>query len=131
MTVRFATTQARILEAQSEASKGANTSTEMLKGLDTQFERKEDGGLMKKDIALYVIVDRLTKSAHFLAVCEDYKTKRLAILYINETVARHGVPVSIISDRNSHFTSGFWRSLQKALGTQLDLSTAYHPQTNG
>nr|GEW26938.1 putative reverse transcriptase domain-containing protein [Tanacetum cinerariifolium] len=222
----------RILEAQSEASKGANTPTEMLKGLDKQFERKEDGGLylteriwvpvygnlrtlimkeahttkysvhhgaekmyydlrdlycwpgMKKDIALYiskcltyfkvkaehqkpsgllqrleilewkwenitmdfitrlprtsskhdsiwVIVDRLTKSTHFLAVREDYKTKRLARLYINEIIARHDVPVLIISDRDSHFTSRFWRSLQKALGTQLDLSIAYHPQTDG
>ncbi|GJX89473.1 putative reverse transcriptase domain-containing protein [Tanacetum coccineum] len=79
---------------------------------------------------IWVIVDRLTKSAHFLAVHEYYKTERLARLYINKIVARHGVPVSIISDRDSHFTSGFWRSLQKALGMQLDLSTAYHPQTD-
>ncbi|GJY45372.1 putative reverse transcriptase domain-containing protein [Tanacetum coccineum] len=78
--------------------------------------------------AIWVIVDRLTKSAHFLAVCKDYKTERLERLYINEIVARHDVPMSIISDRDSHFTSGFWRSLQKALGTQLDLSTAYHPE---
>nr|GEU87802.1 retrotransposon protein, putative, Ty3-gypsy subclass [Tanacetum cinerariifolium] len=177
--------KARILEAQSEASKGANTLAEMLKGLDKQFERKEDGGLyaaeriwvpaygnlrtlimneahtskysvhpgadkmycdiqdlywwpvMKKDIALYVkilewkwenitmdfvaklpgtgsghdaiwvIVDRLTKSAHFLAIREDYKTERLVRLYINNIIARH------------------------ALGTHLDLSTAYHPQTDG
>ncbi|GJS19690.1 putative reverse transcriptase domain-containing protein [Tanacetum coccineum] len=107
---------------------------------------------MKKDIALYnitmdfimklsransghdaiwVIVDRLTKSAHFLAIREDYKTERLARLYINEIIARHGVPVSIISDRDSHFTSQFWLSLQKGLGTRLDLSTAYHPETDG
>ncbi|GJS39496.1 putative reverse transcriptase domain-containing protein [Tanacetum coccineum] len=79
---------------------------------------------------IWVIVDRLTKSAHFLAVHEYYKTERLARLYINKIVARHGVPVSIISDRDSHFTSGFWRSLQKALGMQLDLSTANHPQTD-
>ncbi|GJS39181.1 putative reverse transcriptase domain-containing protein [Tanacetum coccineum] len=193
--------KARILEAQSEASKGVNTPVEMLKGLDKQLERKEDGGLylaeriwvpvygnlrtlimneahatrysvhpgadkmyydlrglywwpeMKKDIAMYVskcltyskvkaehqkpsgllqqpeilewkwenitmdfinklprtssghdsiwvIVDRLTKSAHFLAIHEDYKTEKLARLYINEIVARHGVPVSIISDRD-------------------------------
>ncbi|GJX52411.1 putative reverse transcriptase domain-containing protein [Tanacetum coccineum] len=205
MTARFATTQARILETQSEAYKGANTLAEMLKGLDKQFERKEDGGLylderiwvpvygnlrtlimnkaytttyyvhpgadkmyydlrdlywwpgIKKDIALYVskclacskvkaehqkplgllqqpeiskwkwenitmdfitklprtnsrhdaiwvIVDRLTKSALFLAVCEDYKTEKPAGLYINEI---------------------------KALGTQLDLKIAYHPQTDG
>ncbi|GKE17556.1 putative reverse transcriptase domain-containing protein [Tanacetum coccineum] len=61
--------------------------------------------------AIWVIVDRLTKSAHFLAVREDYKTEMLARLYINEIVSRHSVPVSIISDRDSHFTSGFWRSL--------------------
>nr|GFC39733.1 putative reverse transcriptase domain, ribonuclease H-like domain, aspartic peptidase domain protein [Tanacetum cinerariifolium] len=81
--------------------------------------------------SIWVIVDRLTKSAHFLAVCEDYKTERLARMYINEIIARHGVPVSIISDRDSYFTSRFWKSLQKALGTQLDLSTAYHPETDG
>ncbi|GJZ44254.1 putative nucleotidyltransferase, ribonuclease H [Tanacetum coccineum] len=191
--------KARILEAQSEASKGANTPAEMLKGLDKQFERKEDGGLyvaeriwvpvygnlrtlimkeahtskysvhpgadkmyydlrdlywwprMKKDIAMYVskcltcykvkaehqkpsgllqkpeipewkweniimnfivklprtrsgrdaiwvIVDRLAKSAHFLGVREDFKTKKLARLYINEIIARHGVPVACAID---------------------------------
>ncbi|GJV70823.1 putative reverse transcriptase domain-containing protein [Tanacetum coccineum] len=74
---------------------------------------------MKKDIAMYVTVR------------EDYKTENLARLYINEIVARHGVPVLIISDRDSYFTSRFWQSLQKALGIQLDLSTAYHPQTDG
>nr|GEV60658.1 hypothetical protein [Tanacetum cinerariifolium] len=67
--------------------------------------------------SIWVIVDRLTKSAYFLAVREDYKTEKLARLYIND----------IISDRDS-FTSRFWQSLQKALGTRLDLSTAYHPE---
>ncbi|GJR73801.1 putative reverse transcriptase domain-containing protein [Tanacetum coccineum] len=80
---------------------------------------------------IWVIVDRLTKSAHFLATREDYSTERLAKLYIDEIVARHGVPVSIISDRDGRFTSRFWQTLQKALGTQLDMSTAYHPQTDG
>ncbi|GJX99405.1 putative reverse transcriptase domain-containing protein [Tanacetum coccineum] len=80
--------------------------------------------------SIWVIVDRLTKSAYFLAVPEDYKTERLARLYINEIVARHGVPVSIISDRDSYFTSILWQSLQKTLGTRLDLSTAYHPKTD-
>ncbi|GKE48813.1 reverse transcriptase domain-containing protein, partial [Tanacetum coccineum] len=55
---------------------------------------------------------------------------RLARLYLNEIVARHGVPISIISDRDGRFTSRFWQSMQEALGTQLDMSTAYHPQTN-
>ncbi|GJV39013.1 reverse transcriptase domain-containing protein [Tanacetum coccineum] len=80
---------------------------------------------------IWVIVDRLTKSAHFLAIREDYSTERLARLYINEIVARHGVPVSIISDRDGRFTSRFWQTLQKALGTRLDMSIAYHPQTDG
>ncbi|GJS07625.1 putative reverse transcriptase domain-containing protein [Tanacetum coccineum] len=76
---------------------------------------------------IWVIVDRLTKSAHFLPIHEDYKMDRLAKLYLNEIVARHGVSFSIISDHNSRFTSRFWQSMQKALGTCLDMSTAYHP----
>ncbi|GJZ29615.1 putative reverse transcriptase domain-containing protein [Tanacetum coccineum] len=81
--------------------------------------------------SIWVIVDRLTKSAHFLAVREDFKTEKLARLYINEIVARHGVPMSNISDRDSYFTSRFSQSLQKALGTRLDLSIAYHPEIDG
>ncbi|GKA72904.1 putative reverse transcriptase domain-containing protein [Tanacetum coccineum] len=80
---------------------------------------------------IWVIVNRLTKSAHFLAIREDYSTERLARLYIDEIVARHRVPVSIISDRDGRFTSRFWQTLQKALGTRLDMSTSYHPQTDG
>ncbi|GKE11691.1 putative reverse transcriptase domain-containing protein [Tanacetum coccineum] len=70
---------------------------------------------------IWVIVDRLTKSAHFLPMREDYKMERLARLYLNEIVARHGVPISIISDRNSRFTSRFWQSMQEALRTHLDM----------
>ncbi|GJZ23289.1 putative reverse transcriptase domain-containing protein [Tanacetum coccineum] len=80
---------------------------------------------------IWVIVDRLTKFAHFLPIREDYKMERLARLYSNEIVARHGVPISIISDRDSRFTSRFWQSIQETLGTRLDKSTAYHPQTDG
>ncbi|GJV95170.1 putative reverse transcriptase domain-containing protein [Tanacetum coccineum] len=80
---------------------------------------------------IWVIVDRLTKSAHFLAMREDYSTKRLAKLYIDEIVARHKVPVSIISDRDGRFTSRCWQTVQKALGMRLDMNTAYHPQTDG
>ncbi|GJY09302.1 putative reverse transcriptase domain-containing protein [Tanacetum coccineum] len=80
---------------------------------------------------IWVIVDRLTKSAHFLPMRKDYKMERLARLYLNEIVARHGVPISIISDRDSRFTSRFWQSMQEALWTRLDMSTAYHPQTDG
>ncbi|GJW63485.1 putative reverse transcriptase domain-containing protein [Tanacetum coccineum] len=81
--------------------------------------------------SIWVIVDRLTKSGHFLPIREDYKMDRLARLYLNEIGARHGVPISIISDRDGRFTSRFWQSMQEALGTQLDMSTAYHPQTDG
>nr|GEZ85742.1 reverse transcriptase domain-containing protein [Tanacetum cinerariifolium] len=80
---------------------------------------------------IWVIVDRLTKSAHFLHMRKDYKMDRLARLYLNEIVAKHGVPISIISDHDSHFTSRFWQSMQEALGTHLDMSTTYHPQTDG
>ncbi|GJV73027.1 hypothetical protein Tco_1493022 [Tanacetum coccineum] len=68
--------------------------------------------------------------AHFLAIREDYSTEKLAKIYIDEIVTRHGVPVSIISDRDGRFTSRCWQTVQKALGTRLDMSTAYHPQTD-
>ncbi|GJU98536.1 ribosomal protein L7Ae/L30e/S12e/Gadd45 [Tanacetum coccineum] len=71
--------------------------------------------------AIWVIVDRLTKSAHLLPIREDYKTEKLARIYINEIVARHGVLVSIILDRDGQFRSHLWQALQKALGTRLDV----------
>ncbi|GJW48899.1 reverse transcriptase domain-containing protein [Tanacetum coccineum] len=224
--------KAKILEAQGEASKDLKAPAEWLRGLETHFEKRDDGGIyffdriwipsvggirklimdeahtsrysvhpgadkmyydlrdlywwpgMKRDIAEYVskcltcskikaehqkpsgllqqpeipewkwekitmdlvtklpksssgydaiwvIVDRLTKSAHFLPIREDYKTEKLARIYINEIVARHGVPVSIISDRDGRFASHLWQALQKALGTKLNMSTAYHPETDG
>ncbi|GJW55524.1 putative reverse transcriptase domain-containing protein [Tanacetum coccineum] len=80
---------------------------------------------------IWVIVDRLTKSAHFLPMKENDSMEKLTRQYLKEVVSRHGVPVLIISDRDSKFTSHFWKSLNEALGTQLDMSTAYHPQTDG
>ncbi|GJR42417.1 putative reverse transcriptase domain-containing protein [Tanacetum coccineum] len=80
---------------------------------------------------IWVIVDRLTKSAHFIPTRETDSMETLTRLYIKEIVSRHGVPISIISDRDSHFTSRFWQSMQSALGTQLDMSTTYHPETDG
>nr|GEV84345.1 transposon Ty3-G Gag-Pol polyprotein [Tanacetum cinerariifolium] len=80
---------------------------------------------------IWVIVDRLTKCAYFLPIREDYKMERLARLYLNEIVARHGVPILIISDHDSQFTSRFWQSMQEELGTHLDMSTAYHPRIDG
>ena len=81
--------------------------------------------------AIWVIVDRLTKSAHFLPMKVNFSMDRLASLYIKEIVRMHGVPVSIVSDRDPRFTSRFWHSLQKALGTKLSFSTAFYPQTDG
>ncbi|GKD59108.1 putative reverse transcriptase domain-containing protein [Tanacetum coccineum] len=85
----------------------------------------------QKPSDLLVIVDRLTKSAHFIPIRATDSMKTLTRLYIKEIVSRHGVPISIILDHDSHFTSRFWQSLQNALGTQLDMSTTYHPETDG
>uniref|UniRef100_A0A2N9EEP8 RNA-directed DNA polymerase n=1 Tax=Fagus sylvatica TaxID=28930 RepID=A0A2N9EEP8_FAGSY len=81
--------------------------------------------------AIWVIVDRLTKSAHFIPIRMNYSLDQLAQLYIEEIVRLHGIPVSIVSDRDPRFTSRFWKSLHKALGTNLNFSTAFHPQTDG
>nr|GEX48945.1 putative reverse transcriptase domain-containing protein [Tanacetum cinerariifolium] len=81
--------------------------------------------------SIWVIVDRLTKSAHFLPVKTTNSMENLTQLYLKEVVCRHGVPISIISDRDSKFTSRFWRSIQEALRTLLDMSTAYHPKMDG
>nr|GFC26685.1 reverse transcriptase domain-containing protein [Tanacetum cinerariifolium] len=80
---------------------------------------------------VWVIVDRLTKSAIFTPIRETDPMDKLARIYLKEVVTRHGIPVSIISDRDPRFASNFWRSLQNALGTRLDMSTAYHPETDG
>nr|GEU82220.1 putative reverse transcriptase domain-containing protein [Tanacetum cinerariifolium] len=80
---------------------------------------------------IWVIVDRLTKSAHFLPIRENDPLDKLARLYLNRIVARHGIPVSIICDHDGRFTSNFWRSFKKSLGTDISMSTAYHPETDG
>ncbi|GJY52986.1 putative reverse transcriptase domain-containing protein [Tanacetum coccineum] len=80
---------------------------------------------------IWVIVDRLTKSTIFVPIREIDPMEKLARMYLKEVVTRHGIHVSIIFYRDPRFASNFWRSLQKALGTNLDMSTAYHPQTDG
>ncbi|GJU08126.1 putative reverse transcriptase domain-containing protein [Tanacetum coccineum] len=118
----------------------------MLRGLDQQMKKKKDGGLYFIDrIWIPFIRDVRTiimDEAHALRYSvypaadktyydlRDYKVE-LARLYIDEIVAGHGVPVSIISDHDKRFTLYFWQTLQKALGTRLDMSTTYHPQTDG
>ncbi|GJS80025.1 putative reverse transcriptase domain-containing protein [Tanacetum coccineum] len=144
---------------------------EWLRGLDAQFERRDDGGIYFVDRIWIPSVGGIRKlildeahtskySVHpehqkpsgllqqpeipewkrekitmdlvtrLLIIREDFKMEKLVRIYINEIMARHGVPVPIISDRDGRFSSHFWRALQKALGTRLDMSTAYHPQTD-
>nr|GEW34028.1 putative reverse transcriptase domain-containing protein [Tanacetum cinerariifolium] len=80
---------------------------------------------------IWVIADRLTKSTIFTPIRETDPMDKLARIYLKEVATRHGIPVSIISDRDPRFASNFWRSLQNALGTRLDMSTTYHPETDG
>ena len=80
--------------------------------------------------AVWVIVDRLTKSAHFLAVRMTFTLEEFCRLYIREIVQLHGVPVSILSDQDPRFTAHFSESFQRTMGTQMMISTAFHPQTN-
>ncbi|XP_041020390.1 uncharacterized protein LOC121262015 [Juglans microcarpa x Juglans regia] len=81
--------------------------------------------------AIWVIMDRLTKTTHSVPIKVSYKLEKLAELYIHEIVRLHGVPVSIVSDRDPRFTSKFWQSLQEAMCTKLNFNTAFHPQTDG
>ncbi|KAA3485140.1 DNA/RNA polymerases superfamily protein [Gossypium australe] len=85
----------------------------------------------KKKHAIWVVVNRLTKSAHFILVRIDFSLYKLAELYISEIVRLHGVPLSIISDRDPRFTLRFLKKLQEASGSKLHFSTAFHPQTDG
>ena len=80
---------------------------------------------------IWVVVDRLTKLAHFLPIKKCYDVAKLAEIFQQEIVRLHGTPVSIVSDRDPRFTSRFWKMLHKAWGSRLKFSTAFHPQTDG
>jgi len=81
--------------------------------------------------SIWVIVDRLTKVAHFIPIKIEYSVDKLAKLYVDNVLRLHGSPNSIVSDRGPQFLAKFWKSFHKAMGTSLDYSTAFHPQTNG
>ncbi|GJZ60559.1 ribonuclease H-like domain-containing protein [Tanacetum coccineum] len=136
----------QILKAQIETLKPENLEKEDVGGMimrDIPKEKLEpcaDGTLLldvcegqgrTSEAIGIVIMDRLTKSAHFLPIRENDPLDKLARLYLNGIVARHEIPVLIICDRDGRFTSNFWRSFQKALGTNLSMSTAYHLETDG
>nr|GEW91373.1 putative reverse transcriptase domain-containing protein [Tanacetum cinerariifolium] len=129
-----------------ERKEAVDESARLQKGLDEMIEQRSDGTLyylnriwlpLKGDVKAEhqrpsgLLHQPEINSAHFIPMREDYKMDRLTRLYLKEIVAKHGVPISIISDRDSHFTSRFWQSIQEALGTCLDMSTDYHPQTDG
>src|SRR4051812_26785528 len=84
----------------------------------------------RKDM-IWVIMDRFTKSAHFILVNQKDNAEKLVEVYIKEIVSKHGVPKKIVTDRGSVFPSAFWKELQEALGSKLDFSIAYHPKTGG
>ena len=83
-----------------------------------------------QNYAVWVVVDRLTKSAHFIPFRVGQSTEILADKYMGEIVRQHGVPASIMSDRDTRFRSHFWESLQESLGTRLKFNTSYHPETD-
>nr|GEY30331.1 reverse transcriptase domain-containing protein [Tanacetum cinerariifolium] len=100
-------------------SKKKNIEAENLRGMDKAFEVRHDGTRCIKNRSWLPLFDRLTKSAHFIPTREMDSMETLKRLYIKEIVSRNGVPISIISDRDSHFTSRFWQSMQSALGTRI------------
>ena len=88
----------------------------------TEFPKTQKG-----NDAIFVVIDRLSKVAHFLPIHESITVSQLADLYVSRVVSLHGVPLEINSDRGSLFTSRFWQSFQNAMGTHLSFSTAFHP----
>jgi hypothetical protein len=86
---------------------------------------------VKKHDSIMVVVDKLSKVAHFIPVKSTHKANDIANIFMKEIFRLHGLPKAIISDRDTKFTSNFWKGLFQELGTQLKFSTAYHPQTDG
>ncbi|GKD50345.1 putative reverse transcriptase domain-containing protein [Tanacetum coccineum] len=144
----------QIMNAQVEARKEENYGTEDLCGMIKNLEPRADGTLCLKNrswipcfgnlralimheshklkYSIHPGSDKMYQDLKKLYSCHETDSmEKLTRQYLKEVVSRHGVPVSIISDRDNKFTSHFWKSLNEALGTQLDMSTAYHPQTDG
>ena len=86
---------------------------------------------MKENNSIWVIIDRLTKSAHFIPIRNTHTMDQMTTTYIKEIMRLHGAPISITSNRYSRFVLRFWQSLKKAIGTKLNLNTIFHSQTDG
>ena len=80
---------------------------------------------------IWTIVDRFSKQAHFIPVKKTIKAHHMATLFISQVFKYHGLPTSIVSDRDPRMTNNFWKGLFENLGTKLNFSSAYHPQTDG
>src|ERR1043165_7475670 len=94
--------------------------------LITGFSKNQKG-----NYAIFVVIDRLSKVAHFLPIHESITASQLAYLYVSRVISLHGVPLEINSDCGSLLTSRFWQSFQNPMGTYLSFSTAFHPQSSG
>ncbi|KAI3824596.1 hypothetical protein L1987_06060 [Smallanthus sonchifolius] len=130
----------QLRNAQIEALKDKNVKKERMAGQEkflkenevkTRFGRMWIPRSARGYDTIWVVVYRLTKSAHFLAIHETYSSEKLADLFIKEIVSKHGVPVLIVSDRDTRFTSHFWKKFHEEMRTRLLISTAYHPRTDG
>nr|GFA09272.1 retrotransposon protein, putative, Ty3-gypsy subclass [Tanacetum cinerariifolium] len=115
----------QIRNAQAKACEKENIGAEGFVGEGEPFEVRAD---VNEKFKTKKLAELYLKE---IILNEKFKTKKLARLYLKEIVCKHGVPVSIISDRDPIFASRFWRSLQESLGTSVDMCTAYHPQTDG
>ncbi|CAN6454186.1 unnamed protein product [Victoria cruziana] len=85
----------------------------------------------RKHDVIWVVVDKLSKSTHFLAIRANTPLESIIELYVNEIVRLYGIPRAIVSNRDPRFTFSFWKAFQNTLGTQLKMSSAFHPQTDG
>ncbi|GAU44828.1 hypothetical protein TSUD_327100 [Trifolium subterraneum] len=133
----------KVREYQKEDEKLMEKVALVIEGKENDFTVDENGiprkslytrGLpktVKGNEIIWVVVDRLTKSAHFISIKTGMLVPKLAEIYVEKIVKFHGIPSSIVSDKDPRFNSRFWESLQEALGTKLRLSSAYHPQTDG